>query len=59
MSTPIENYLAACNGKPNPAMLAYVANLQQVAAVGSDIAASSGNAGYLRTDYCVFRIYKD
>ncbi len=38
MSTPIENYLASCNGKPNPAMLAYVANLQQVASVGPDIA---------------------
>lgn len=43
MSTPIENYLAACNGKPNPAMLAYVANLQQTATVAPDIAASVVN----------------
>ncbi|MBR6297339.1 MAG: glycine hydroxymethyltransferase [Treponema sp.] len=43
MSTPIENYLAACGNKPNPAMIAYVANLQQVAAVGPDIAASIVN----------------
>lgn len=40
MSTPLEEYLNSCNGKPNAAMTAYVANLQQVAAVGSDIAAS-------------------
>jgi len=39
MSTPIEDYLAQTNGKPNPAMLTYVANLQQVAQVGPDIAA--------------------
>ena len=43
MSTPLENYLASCNGKPNVAMTAYVANLQQVAAVGPDIAASIVN----------------
>ena len=43
MSTPIENYLASCNGKPNPAMLAYVANLQQTATVAPDIAASVVN----------------
>lgn len=43
MSTPIENYLAACGNKPNPAMIAYVANLQQVAAVGPDIATSIVN----------------
>jgi len=43
MSTPLENYLASCGGKPNAAMTAYVANLQQVAAVGSDIAASVVN----------------
>ena len=43
MSTPLENYLAATNGKPNAAMTAYVANLQQVAAVGPDIAASIVN----------------
>ena len=43
MSTPLENYLAATNGKPNAAMCAYVANLQQVAAVGPDIAASIVN----------------
>lgn len=40
MSTPLENYLAKSNGKPNAAMCAYVANLQQVAAVGPEIAAS-------------------
>ena len=43
MPTPLENYLAATNGNPNPAMTAYVANLQQVAAVGPDIAASIVN----------------
>ena len=43
MPTPLENYLAATGGKPNPAMCAYVANLQQVAAVGPDIAASIVN----------------
>lgn len=43
MSTPLENYLASCNGKPTAAMCAYVANLQQVAAVGPDIAASIVN----------------
>ncbi|HBD68923.1 MAG TPA: glycine hydroxymethyltransferase [Treponema sp.] len=43
MSTPIEDYLASCNGKPNPAMLAYVANLQQTATVAPDIAASVVN----------------
>ena len=43
MSTPLENYLASCNGKPNAAMCAYVANLQQVAAVGPEIAASIVN----------------
>ena len=43
MSTPLENYLASCNGKPNVAMTAYVANLQQVAAVGPEIAASIVN----------------
>ena len=40
MSSPLENYLASANGKPNAAMTAYVANLQQVAAVGPEIAAS-------------------
>jgi glycine hydroxymethyltransferase len=39
MSTPIEDYLKVTNGKPNAAMLTYVANLQQVAQVGPDIAA--------------------
>ena len=39
MSTPIEEYLKLCNNKPEPAMLSYVANLQQVAAVGPEIAA--------------------
>ena len=43
MSTPIEDYLASCKGKPNPAMLAYVANLQQTATVAPDIAASVVN----------------
>ena len=43
MATPLENYLASCNGKPTAAMCAYVANLQQVAAVGPDIAASIVN----------------
>lgn len=43
MSTPLENYLASCKGKPNPAMTAYVANLQQVAAVGPEVAASIVN----------------
>ncbi len=43
MSTPIENYLNSCGGKPNPAMLAYVANLQQTAAVGPEIAADVVN----------------
>ncbi|MFA6938439.1 MAG: glycine hydroxymethyltransferase [Treponema sp.] len=39
MSTPLEDYLNECNGKPNVAMTAYVANLQEVAAVGPEIAA--------------------
>ena len=39
MSTPLEEYLAHCNGKPNAAMTAYVANLQQVASVNPSIAA--------------------
>lgn len=39
MSTPLENYVAFCNGKLNPAMTAYVANLQQVAQVAPEIAA--------------------
>ena len=39
MSTPLENYVALCNGKLNPAMTAYVANLQQVAQVAQEIAA--------------------
>ncbi len=43
MSTPIENYLASCGNKPNPAMLSYVANLQQTAAVAPDIASSVVN----------------
>lgn len=43
MSSPLENYLASANGKPNAAMTAYVANLQQVAQVGPDIAASIVN----------------
>src|SRR5574344_2182539 len=43
MSTPLENYLASCGNKPNAAMCSYVANLQQVVAVGPDIAASIVN----------------
>ena len=43
MSTPLENYLASCGGKPNAAMTAYVANLQTVSQVGPDIAASVVN----------------
>ena len=43
MSSPLENYLASANGKPNAATTAYVANLQQVAQVGPDIAASIVN----------------
>ena len=43
MSTPLEEYLNSCNGKPNAAMTAYVANLQQVAAVGPEVAASIVN----------------
>ena len=39
MSTPLERYLESCNGKPNAAMTAYVANLQKVAEVGPEIAA--------------------
>lgn len=39
MSTPLENYVALCNGKLNTAMTAYVANLQQVAQVAPEIAA--------------------
>ena len=40
MSTPLENYLASCGGKPNAAITADVANIQQVAAVVPEIAAS-------------------
>ncbi|MBP5695382.1 MAG: glycine hydroxymethyltransferase [Treponema sp.] len=43
MSTPIQNYLAACGNNPNPAMISYVANLQQVKAVQPEIAASVVN----------------
>lgn len=39
----LENYLKSCNNKPNVAMTAYVANLQQVAAVGPEIAADIVN----------------
>ena len=39
MSTPLEDYLSAANGKPNAAMISYVANLQQVASVNPSIAA--------------------
>ena len=41
MSTPLQNYLANTPAdKINPAMVSYVANLQQVAEVGPEIAAS-------------------
>ncbi len=40
MSTPLENYLANCGGKPTAAMCSYVANLQQVSEAGPDIAAA-------------------
>ncbi len=43
MASPIEDYLQKCNNSPSPAMLAYVANLQQTAAVAPDIAASVVN----------------
>ncbi|MBE6349655.1 MAG: glycine hydroxymethyltransferase [Spirochaetaceae bacterium] len=43
MSTPLENYLSSCNGKPSVAMTAYVANLQQVASVNPSIAADVVN----------------
>lgn len=43
MSTPLEEYLTLCGGKPNASMCAYVANLQQVASVDSKIAASIVN----------------
>lgn len=39
MSSPIEDYLELCGNKVNPAMLAYVANLQQTATVAPEIAA--------------------
>jgi len=43
MSTPLEEYLSSCNGKPNAAMCSYVANLQQVAEISPEIAASIVN----------------
>ena len=43
MATPLENYLASCGNKPNAAMCAYVANLQQVATVNPSIAADVVN----------------
>ena len=44
MSTPLQNYLANTPAdKINPAMVSYVANLQQVAEVGPEIAASIVN----------------
>lgn len=39
MSTPLEDYVKECNGNLNPAMTAYVANLQMVSKVAPDIAA--------------------
>ncbi len=41
MSTPLENYLASCGGKPNAAMTAYVANLEKTAEVCPEIAADA------------------
>ncbi len=38
MSTPLENYVKECGGKLNPAMTAYVANLQLVRDVAPEIA---------------------
>ena len=43
MSTPLENYVKEAGGTLNPAMTAYVANLQQVAAVAPEIAADVVN----------------
>ncbi len=43
MSTPLQNYLESCGKNVNAAMCAYVANLEQVAAVGPDIACSIVN----------------
>ena len=43
MSSAIENYLSLCGNKVNAAMLSYVANLEQVAAVGPEIASSIVN----------------
>ena len=43
MSTPLENYVKEAGGKLSPAMTAYVANLQQVAAVAPEIAADVVN----------------
>ena len=40
MSSPLEKYLESCSAKPNAAMLSYVANLQQVAQVSPEIAAT-------------------
>ncbi|MCH5283737.1 MAG: glycine hydroxymethyltransferase, partial [Treponema sp.] len=40
MSTPLEKYLESCGGKPNAAMVSYVANLQQVAQVSPETAAT-------------------
>ena len=43
MSTPLEDYVKESNGNLNPAMTAYVANLQTVAQVAPDIAADVVN----------------
>ncbi len=43
MSTPLEDYVKEAGGKLSPAMTAYVANLQQVAAVAPEIAADVVN----------------
>lgn len=36
----LENYLAACGGKPNVAMTSYVANLEQTATIAPNVAAN-------------------
>ena len=43
MSTPLEDYVKEAGGSLSPAMTAYVANLQQVAAVAPEIAADVVN----------------
>lgn len=43
MSSPLEDYVKECNGNLNPAMTAYVANLQMVSKVAPEIAADIVN----------------